>query len=121
MLFDPKWEVKADNEVVTALRRAMEIIADESKWTCGSYALSRQGHEIDPLTPGAVSFCSIGALALAMNSRVCEVEVAAPCHFLCAAASEKNHAHAINLNDKGRYAAALWMFDRAIELAAAAT
>jgi hypothetical protein len=119
MLYDKRWdkpEVKSDNETVTALLTARGIVSDPKKWTCGDYAKDSYGRWVGTTNPSAVSFCSVGALAVAMGVAVREAEDSGAGKYLVMAAREQGCEYAHDLNDKG-HASALAMFDRAIELA----
>lgn len=120
MLYDKRWDAKIDSEIIQALRKAKEVIADGSRWCCGTYAKTKSGFQVHPHHQAAVSFCSIGALALVMESTPEVAEHSFAGNFLIEAASEMGAAHATKLNDNGGHPAALRMFDRAIELARAA-
>lgn len=119
MLYDKRWdktEIKADNEIVTALRKAREIISDPTKWTCGNYAIDSDGRWVGTDNPSAVSFCSVGALAVVLGLPVRKAEESGACKFLVRAAEEQGCQYAHDVNDKG-HAHAIAMFDRAIDLA----
>lgn len=117
MLYDPKWEVKIDTDIVRILRSAKRMISDPRHWTCGEYARTARGNPIGVECAAAVSFCSIGALALASGLSVKAAEDSPACGFLDAAAKEKNYCWVHSLNDGGGHEMAMAMFDRAIELA----
>lgn len=119
MLYDPKWEVEIENDTVTILRKALDIISNPAHWTCYVYARDSSGREIAVDNASAVSFCSVGALAVASGTSVKDAEHSISCKFLEEAASEVGCPYAHELNDKG-HSRAMSMFNRAIELARAA-
>ena len=116
MLYDPKWKV--ETEILTILRRAKDVIADPTRWTCGDYARDSSGRYVKVDDRTAVSFCSVGALALVSGITVKQAEGSPACKYLEMAAAEQGEKYAHQINDKGHHNA-LAMFDRAIELAKA--
>lgn len=116
MLYDPKWEVETG--IVTVLRSAKNLIADPRRWTCGEYARDATGRHTDVDDKSAVSFCSVGALAVVLGVGVRQAEKSPACQYLEKAAAEQGIPYAHQVNDKG-HAKAMAMFDRAIELAEA--
>lgn len=120
MLYDPKWDVLIDSAAVVALRAAKQIISNPERWTCGEYARTSTGHYVGVENPSAVSFCSIGALAIACGTSVKLAEETEAYTFLANASIEQGYNWPHDLNDKGGHAKAMAMFDRAIALAEAA-
>lgn len=119
MLYNQKWDVAIDSDVVSVLRAAKQIISDPSRWTCGEYARTSRGKCIGVECDAAVSFCSIGALASALGSDVDAAENSAAYKLLHRVATEESYWSVASLNDQGGHAAAMSMFDRAIEIASA--
>lgn len=122
MLAREEWsipKVEAESDVVSVLRAAKQIISDPSRWTCGEYARTSRGNCVGVETAAAVSFCSVGALALACGLSIRCTEDSPAYGHLRAAAAEQNYIDVHLLNDGGGHDAAMAMFDRAIDLAAA--
>lgn len=120
MLYDLKWDAKIGNEIVQILRRAKDLISNPRYWTCGEYARDSRRGGVDSGNSAAVSFCSIGALAVASGLSVKETEESGGAYsYLSAAATEQGFREPHMLNDEGGHTKAMAMFDRAIELAVA--
>lgn len=58
------------------IRKAREIISDESHWTRGELARDARGDDVPPLSPRAHCFCAVGALARATKLRTDTVDSA---------------------------------------------
>lgn len=102
------------------LRAAKSLISDKAKWTTGAYAKTSAGRMIGVDCENACQFCAIGALARVSGTTPKFVErefdVGA---FLNKAAGERGYPHIVN--DEDGHAAVMAMYDRAIELAEAAS
>lgn len=122
MLYDPKWEIELDNDVVAILKNAKALIENKSRWTKGEYARAASGGFVpDPLCERAERFCSIGALARVTGAAVSDVEHGAcpAFNYLITAAQDLGFDHVTSCNDRSDHAGTMAMFDRAIELAGA--
>ncbi|QPF81707.1 hypothetical protein IC762_12485 [Bradyrhizobium genosp. L] len=114
MLYDPNWATK--NDVVTILRKAKDIIANPEHWTCGEYARDINHSWVRFDEAGAVSFCSIGALAVVSGTNIKVAENSSAYKLLELAAKEQGSSWPHEENDKG-HSQAMAMFDRAIQIA----
>jgi hypothetical protein len=117
MLYNPDWKV--ETAVVTILRKAKDVIADPSHWTCGDYARDADGNSVFVDNRSAVSFCAIGALAFVTGTTPRLAGESQACKFLERVAAENGRIWAHDINDKG-HSHAMAMIDRAIELASIA-
>lgn len=108
----------------TALTTAKALIDTPEKWTQGDMARDRRGNGMSATEPGAVCFCSLGALSKIVNGNGLS---AAYRHSVLVLgevmANEKlsdynlafRHIH--HYNDKHTHHFWMGMFDRAIEIA----
>lgn len=99
--------------VLEALRAARNLIADQSKWTTGQSARNASGQPVIANDPGAVCWCSIGALShvVVHNSQLFHLatdELERVAHDISGGYS------IVHVNDYLGHDAALNMFDRAI-------
>lgn len=44
------------------IKRAIQLLSDERRWTQNTEARDKRGHEIDFNDPKAVTFCAVGAI-----------------------------------------------------------
>jgi hypothetical protein len=94
------------------LTQARDLIADENNWTTVFYARGEDGEPLDTgFDPRAVRFCAVGACD---RTRASEA-------WLRRAAKElfPTMSGPASVNDRLGHAAAMQMFDRAIEIATA--
>lgn len=118
--------MKTAKQIITGAR---ERIADTARWTQCNYALTAGGVAVEPEAPDACRWCSKGALHAEMEDALDAVEVAQ-----IDAQSDQNYtaldlvqsaverlypkkASIIGVNDHLGHAAALRVFDAAIEAA----
>lgn len=94
---------------VDILKKAREIISDESRWTQGAYARTGKGRLIGPHCRGAVCFCSVGAIFKASGLDWGYL----PSRIVSAFGFDDEGKIAL-FNDKNTHGSVLKMFDKAI-------
>ena len=104
-------------DTVEILKKARELISDESRWTQGWYAKNNNGAWTSWIGPDAVCFCSIGAMAHVSKDAVFVIE-SSPAFAALASAMQEDHDQHENVvaefNDMHTHAEVLAAFDRAI-------
>ena len=94
------------------IRRAHALIADERHWSWGALARDETGQRIDPTDVKARRWCAYGALIVAANELVGDLNLA---HHLAASATRQLPCCSlIKINDTQGHAAALALFEKAI-------
>jgi hypothetical protein len=97
------------------ITRALDIVSDEARWTCGAIARTADGTACLPLDTGAVRFCAAGALHRASGGLLSSngYELAIEAEHLVRAAS--NEVHGLpSINDAEGREAIVAMFKRAL-------
>ena len=100
--------------MLNILIAARKLISDSARWTRWSYARDISGHQIDPKSPGAVSWCAIGALerVAGYDQKRSEEAYDALCIYCVENTRFRNIAL---LNDYSDHAEVLRVFDGLIE------
>jgi hypothetical protein len=104
--------------ILETLKAAREVITLPEHHTTRWYARDAAGNSTGTQRPNAVAFCLIGALLKVRHRE----QAIRPCEALLETAAARlypDYSGAVHVNDKLGHAAALALYDKAIELAEA--
>jgi hypothetical protein len=103
---------------LTVLALARDLLADETRWVKGRYAVDRRGYSTDPRGRRARRWCAVGALHRAGSGAdpAAEREAEALLRAACGARTAVVGVEQFNDRPGTRHADVLAAFDRAIDL-----
>lgn len=100
-------------EILIAARK---LIADENNWTQGAFARDDSGEEVPEWEPGAVCFCSVGAVSHAYRNNYQNQPLGSFYRdaFDALAKELKIYSTLADFNDNSTHQEVLALFDKAI-------
>jgi hypothetical protein len=105
------------NPTVKILKKAKKLIADPQHWTRGASARNAQGRGVIWNNPGAVSFCSIGALHHAAGPVKKDWRAVDRAFLMLKRAAETRDIADFNDDPKTTHTDVMVAFDKAIRMA----